>query len=217
MNVAVSVVPNAGVAFDVRIDALYRGILSELFLYTADTTTGQSPDIRRLMHNVNLRWEQAQMAPAAVVFRGYMHFGCTLNSLPTALGFVVSQGGSVSMKLNSNSISLSTNTRSIFDPAATDAAWQAQTNVANLACATTSVDGVLCYTPGTAFMATDVVVVDITFTASPLYPSKPAGVSFLMKSTDPGAVSATWKLVPEGCLYAGLEVPDSPLREIAST
>ena len=216
MSVGVVVPTNIGVKFDVEIDALYTGIISELFLYTAVTSAGQAPDIRRLDHTVNQRWAEAQVAPAAVVFSGYLHFGCTLSSVPIALGFVVSQGGSVSLSMNGNSVSLSTGTRSIFDSTAVDGAWQAQEKVDNLMCASPSSDGVLCYTPGTAFSGTDVVFIEATFTASPLYPSKPAGVSLLMQTTDVGAASATWKLVPEGCLYAGLEVPDSPLRGITT-
>ena len=217
MDVSVSVPSTVGVDFDVQIDALYRGIIAELYLYTADTNSGQSADVQRLLHDINLRYEQTQSAPAAIVFRGYLHFGCTSASLPSAIGFTVSQGGSVSLQVNSVGQTLSVGTRNIFDSTVSGAAWQAQETVANLACATQSSDGVLCYTPSTPFGATDVVFIEATFTASPLYPSKPAGVSFLMRTTDPGAVSATWKLVPEGCLYAGLEIPDSPLRDITST
>jgi hypothetical protein len=217
MSVNVPVPSTVGASFDVEVDALYIGIISQLFLYTADPTEGQSPDIQRLEHMVSVRYEQAQSGPASIVFTGYLHFGCTLASLPISVGFVVSQGGSIDLKIDKASAGLSVNTRDIFDPNALDADWQAQSDVENLPCATASSDGVLCYTPGTPFAAGDVLYIQATFTASPLYPAKPAGVTFLMKTTDVGAVPSTWKQVPEECLYAGLEVPDSPLREILST
>ena len=217
MSVDLKVPTAVGTSFKAHIDALYPGIISQVYLYTADPSEGQAPDIQRLEHTINARYAQAQSSPASIVFEGYLHFACTTTSLPTSIGFVVSQGGSIDLRVNKAPVVLSVGTRNIFDSNALDAAWQAQGVVENLPCSTAGSDGVLCYTPATAFAVEDVLFIQATFVASPLYPSKPAGVTLVMKTTNTGAVSPTWKPVPEGCLYAGLEVPDSPLRGILST
>jgi len=205
--------PWIGVAsFTVQVQMVYQGILASHYLYSALVSDGKRGDIQRLERLVDYEWERMQIGPSALEISGYLHFGCTSTAIPTQLGFVVSQGGAVSMSLNTVAVNIGQPVRGISDPAY----WQAQTDVAGLPCATSSSDGVLCYTPSSAFSANDIFVLNVNFQASPLYPERPAGIRFLMKTLDAGASSATWKVLPSECLLAGMDVGGSPMRSLTT-
>jgi hypothetical protein len=205
-----------GTTFGVAVQMVYPGVITNHYLYSALITDGKRGDIQRLERQIDYEWERMQLGPAALVITGYLHFACTSSAIPTQLGFVVSQGGSVEFMLNDIPGTLSTNVRSISTTNTGDADWQAHDLFDSLPCTTASTDGALCYSPSTPFTSGDLWSFKITFKGTALYPARPAGVRFLMETQEAGEASATWKIVPTGCLYGGMDVGGSPMRGLTT-
>jgi hypothetical protein len=222
--VAAALPQTAGVEFDATVQIVYPGVIASQFLWTSVAAMILVPDMKRLQPVLNSEWNQAQTGPALSQFDGFLHFGCITGTsqTPSAVGFAVSQGSLVSLTLDGVLV-IDNVQRAIYDVSATGADWQAQTDFTLSVCSATAPDGLICYyrVDGSnnpmQYPIDDVVPFSVSYRASPLYPRNPAGVRFLMHNSDDGGVTTTWKVIPNECLYGGVEIADSPIRSLQTT
>lgn len=184
--------------FSVTIQALYSGAIVTFFVFSGEPLPGQAPDVLRREHTVNREWASAQLTPAFLKYSGFVYFDCLSGStVPSNLGLAVSQGGYVELQFGDLFVN---NTRSA-DLDATDAEWQAPIEPAT--CSDEA--GVICLDPAPTLDHADVVPFLVAFKVYSGNYLRPAGVRLMWD------VDGTWSVVPEECLYAGVNIPQSPI------
>ena len=205
IQVPVSLPVEADISFDFSVKVVYSGVLSTFFTWTPVPTPGQAPDVIRREHILNREWDHAQAAPAYAEYSGYIHFGCISDpdDLPSFVGIAVSQGGQVI--LDFAGVTEIDEIRSVATDA-TDLEWQAPTTGI---CDDDGTEGIFCF--ATSPEITDVIPFSLVFKPSPLDYQRPAGIRLIMLQ------GTVWTVVPEACLYAAVDILQSPIRGLATT
>ena len=194
---------SAGSHFSIRVEALYPGIVARHYVLTAMPAPGQVADVSRLERTIDQEWASAQQAPPLAIYTGFLTFGCVVEA-PSFVGVAVSQGASVVMTLDE--VEVVSDQRALH-ASDSDTEWQAPLNT--VACNT----NLLCYQQSGLWTTTTVLRLNLSFKPSQLDYTRPAGVRLMMLSKDNvNDATPTWKVVPHGCLYGGIDIPDSPIR-----
>ena len=193
--------PTINTPFTLSIQVGFPGVVAQQFLVNANPTPGQAADVTRIEPRILANWTFTQDAPLRSVFSGYLHFACLKGIIPSSIGFGISQGATISVIFDSlNAI----NSQRALNTSDSDLAWQAPSDMTTVQCDS----NVFCFNQ--SFAPDSVIPFTATFLPSQLFHQRPAGINMLFLTNQ------TWEVVPTACLYAGIDVPYSPVRGLST-
>ena len=199
--------------FSITVQAVFPGVIARQFTFNAVPAPGQAADLARKEHVINQTWTEAQQAPALTVYTGFLHFACLndgIAGLSTSVGVSLAEGAVVTLTLSGTEIvNIQRPINGSSDP---DDVWQAPIDPATVWCGA----GLFCNN-ATSFALDDVLPFTLTFSPSQLFYGRPTGVRLMMlyKQDAVNDPVGLWRVVPQNCLYAPVELNDSPIRGLS--